>query len=110
MNKVAEPDLLQDPLQDRDSRLLLLRRMMVPIFSFAALATMLVCIILLGALAPSRTASFIEAGLTGCMIVTVLLFSMEVRLETPIMRFFAVLGFAWVCILFGMTTLDYMTR
>ena len=85
-------------------------RMRVPTFAFVALMLFLAAIVLLGALAPSRTASWIEAGLTICMVLTVLLFSMEVRADTPIVRFFSGLGFAWVCILFGMTLLDYLTR
>jgi hypothetical protein len=43
---------------------------------------------------PSRTASYLEAALALCMIVTVLLFSMEVREDAPLMRFYASLG-AW---------------
>lgn len=84
--------------------------MRVPVFAFAALLLFLAAIVLLGALAPSRMASFIEIGLAVCMILTVLLFSMEVRLEAPLMRFFSLLGFAWVCILFGMVLLDYLSR
>ena len=85
-------------------------KMRVPVFSFVVLLVCLAGIILLGALVPSRTASFIEAGLTVCMIGTVLLFSMEVREEAPLMRFFSLLGFAWVLVLFGMTLLDYLSR
>ena len=92
------------------ARRALWQRMRVPTFAFVALMLFLAAIVLLGALAPSRTASFIEIGLVACMILTVLLFSMEVRLETPLMRFFALMGFAWVGILFGMVLLDYLSR
>ncbi len=85
-------------------------RMRVPVFAFAALLCFLAAIVLLGQLAPSRTASFIEAGLTLCMILTVLLFSMEVRLESALTRFYAGLGFCWLTILVAMTMLDYWTR
>ena len=44
------------------------------------------------------------------MILTVLLFAMDVRLESPLMRFYALLGFCWLTILLGMTMLDYWTR
>ncbi len=86
------------------------QKMRVPVFVFAALLGFLAVIVLLGALVPGRTASFIEAGVTLCMILTVLLFSMEVRLETPLMRLFAMLGFCWLTILLGMTMVDYWTR
>jgi cytochrome c oxidase subunit 4 len=86
------------------------RHMRVPVFTFAALLGLLACIVLLGALAPSRTASFLEAGLTLCMILTVLIFSMEVREEAPLMRFYAGLGFCWLTILVAITMVDYLTR
>ena len=86
------------------------RHMRVPVFAFAALLCFLAGIILLGALVPSSVASYLEAGLTLCMMVTVLLFTMEVREERPLLRFFSLLGFAWVLVLFGMTMLDYVTR
>ena len=102
----AEPD----PLHDRAARALLLRRMRVPIFSFVALLVMLAAIVLLGWFTPSGVTSYIVAGITLCMILTVLLFSMEVREETGLTRFFAAIGFCWLGILFLMTMLDYLTR
>ena len=84
--------------------------MRVPVFAFAALLGFLAAIVLLGALVPGRTASFIEAGLTLCMIGTVLLFSMEVREEAPLLRFYAALGFCWLTILLAVTMIDYVTR
>ncbi len=84
--------------------------MRVPVFAFVALLGFLAGIVLLAQLVPSRTASFIEAGLTLCMILTVLLFSMEVRRETPLLRFYASLGFCWLTILLAMTMVDYWTR
>ena len=84
--------------------------MRVPVFAFVALLGFLACIVLLGALVPGRTASFIEAGLTLCMIGTVLLFSMEVKEEAPLMRFYAVLSFMWLTVLLGMVMVDYLTR
>ena len=101
-----EDSILRDPAARRE----LARRMRVPVFAFVALMLFLTAIVLLGAAMPSRAASFIEIGLSVCMILTVLLFSMEVRLEAPLTRLFALLGFAWVCILFGMVLLDYLSR
>lgn len=84
--------------------------MRVPVFAFAALLIFLVIIVGLGYFVPGRTASFIEAGLTLCMILTVLLFSMEVRLEASLLKFYAFLGFCWLAILVFMTMVDYVTR
>ncbi len=85
-------------------------KMRVPFFAFVALIGLLACIVLLGALVPGRTASYLEAGLTLCMIGTVLLFSMEVRDEAPLLRFYSFLGLCWLAVLLGMTMMDYATR
>ncbi len=106
MSAAADPDLIRDAA----ARRVFLRRMLVPLASFAALLALLGCIVLLGALAPSSAASWIEIGLTVCMALIVLLASMEVTTEPPLMRLFAGLGFVWVAILFGMTLLDYLSR
>ena len=95
---------------DAAARRALWLRMRVPVFAFAALLVFLAAIVALGQLMPSPLASWLVLGLTACMAVTVLLFSMEVREEAPLMRFFSLLGFAWVAILFGMTMVDYWTR
>jgi cytochrome c oxidase subunit 4 len=84
--------------------------MRVPTFSFVALVCFLVVIVALGALVPSRVASYLEAATTICMVFTVLLFSMEVREEPPLMRFYAALGFCWLAILCTVTMVDYWTR
>ena len=86
------------------------RHMRVPAFSFVALLVFLAAIITTGQLFPSSAGSWIIVGLTVCMAITVVLFSMEIREEAPLTRFFSVLGFAWVAILFGMTLVDYLTR
>ncbi len=44
------------------------------------------------------------------MVVTILLFSMEVRHEPPLVKLFAGIGFFWVGILFTMTLVDYLSR
>ena len=84
--------------------------MRVPVFAFVALLGFLACIVLLGAFLPGRATSFLVVGLTLCMVGTVLLFSMEVRHEAPLLRFYSVLGFMWLAILVGMTMLDFVTR
>ena len=84
--------------------------MRVPVFAFAALLVFLAVIVGLGWFVPGRTTSFIEAGLTLCMVLTVLLFSMEVREEASLLKFYSFLGFCWLSILMFMTMVDYITR
>ena len=84
--------------------------MRVPVFSSVALLVFLAGLVGLGWFMPGRTATFIEAGLTLCMILTVLLFSMEVREEGSLMRLYSFLGFCWLAILVSMTMVDYLTR
>ncbi len=94
------------PEQRREIR----RQMRVPFFAFMVLLSCLAGVILLGALAPSRTSAIIELALLVVMVLTVLLFTMEVRDEASLLRFFSGLGFIWVGTLFMMTMLDYLTR
>jgi cytochrome c oxidase subunit 4 len=84
--------------------------MRVPVFAFVALVLFLAAIVIVGWFFPSRTGSFIVAGLTLCMILTVLLFSMEVREESSLAKFYSFLGFCWLMILLCMTMVDYITR
>ena len=44
------------------------------------------------------------------MVLVVLIFSMELIHEPPLMRLFSAISFFWVAILFSMTLLDYLTR
>ena len=84
--------------------------MRVPAFAAGSLLCFLLAIVLLGTIAPGRAASFIEAGLAICKMLTVLLFSMEVRNQPDLMRLYACFGFAWLSVLAGMTMVDYWTR
>ena len=86
------------------------REMRVPTFAFAALLLFLGGIVLLGSLAPSRISSGLEFALLVCMALTVLLFSMEVRDEKPLTRFFSAFGFIWVGVLVSLLMVDYLTR
>ncbi|MDQ2803510.1 MAG: oxidase [Pseudomonadota bacterium] len=96
-------------ISDEDKRVLW-RHMRKPAITFVALLVMLGVIVLLGAFLPFSKAWIIEASVATLMVVTVLLFSMEVLEEAPLMRVFAGLGFFWVAILFGITLIDYLTR
>lgn len=86
------------------------RQMRAPTFACVALMVMLGVIVLLGSLAPSHVSSIIEFSLLVAMVLTVLLFTMEVREEDALMRFFAFVGFCWAAALFSLVMLDYLTR
>ncbi len=85
-------------------------RMKVPAISFAVLMGLLAINILLGATMPFEKVWIVEALVLATMVVVVLLFSMEIIHEPPLIRLYAVLGFCWVAILFTMTLIDYLTR
>ncbi|WP_428484788.1 hypothetical protein [Rhodopila sp.] len=93
-----------------EDRQTFMHHMRTPIFACVALLLMLGCNVVLGAWLPFRRAWIIEAVIAVCMVVTVLLFSMDVGEEPPLHRFYAALGFCWVFILFSITMIDYLTR
>ncbi|MGI4747709.1 MAG: hypothetical protein ACRYGI_00040 [Janthinobacterium lividum] len=93
-----------------DNRRLLWSKMRTPAIVLVVLLLLLATIVLLGAWLPFRQAWIIEAAVTLAMVGTVLIVSMELGSEPPIIRFFAVIGFFWVAILFAMTLVDYFTR
>ena len=84
--------------------------MRVPTYTFLALMVLLGGVVLLGATLPFPHAWIIEAVLVVTMVVVVLLFSMELLQEPPLMGVFAAIGFIWVMILMGVTVIDYLTR
>ena len=87
-----------------------LRRMRTPLYGFAALMLLLGTNVLLGAITPFHGVWIAEALVLAVMVAVVLLFSMEILHEPPLVRLFSVLGFCWVGILFAMTLIDYLTR
>lgn len=101
---MVDLDLSED--QKRDIK----ARMRVPTISFAALIVLLAINILLGATIPFEKVWILETLVLATMVVVVLLLSMEVINEPPLIRLYAVLGFCWVSILFTMTLIDYLTR
>ena len=103
-HRVSDP-LPGEPLVTPD----FLRAMRVPLIVFASLLALLGGNLLLGRIAFAG-GGFVEAAVAGVMVLLVLLFSMELTTEPPIIRFFGVLGFLWVAIMFGMTLTDYLTR
>ncbi len=84
--------------------------MRTPLLSFVALMMLLATNVTLGAALPFRAVWMIEALVVVCMVLIVLLVSMELLHEPPLIRLFSALGFFWVCIMFGMTLLDYLSR
>lgn len=94
----------------RDERGDFVRRMKVPVFAFAGLLILLAVNVALGVLMPFPSVWIVELAVAVAMIVVVLLFSMEILHEPPLMRLFSLLGFCWVGILFTMTLIDYLTR
>ena len=86
------------------------RHMRLPVRSFVMLLCLLGITVLCGATLPVRWIWIVEMLSTLAMVVIVLAVSMEVTHEPPLIRLFAVVGFFWVCILFGMTLVDYLFR
>ena len=99
-------DLDLDDDQKRDIK----ARMKVPTISFTVLMALLAINVLLGATIPFEKVWILETVVLVTMVVVVLLLSMEVIHEPPLIRLYAVLGFCWVSILFTMTLIDYLTR
>lgn len=93
-----------------DERRLFWRHMRVPFAAFVALLALLAVNVALGALLPFRDVWAVELGVATVMVAVVLLFSMEVVHEPPLVRLFSGLGFIWVGILIGMTMVDYLSR
>ncbi len=94
----------------RDDWQILWRHMRPPALSFVILMLLLGVNVTLGATLPFTWAYIIEGVVVVCMVLTVLLVSMEVLHEPPLMRLFAGLGFFWVAIMFTMTLVDYLSR
>ena len=87
-----------------------LRRMRRPLLAFGLLTGLLALNVALGALVTAPHIWMVQLGVALLMLVTVMILSMDVLHEPPLMRLFAVLGFCWAGILFAMTLIDYLTR
>ncbi|GJE37331.1 oxidase [Methylobacterium persicinum] len=93
-----------------DDRARLRRRMRTPVLTFLALLSLLAVNVTLGATLPFAHVWALEIAVVGVMVALILLVSMEVRKEPPLIRLFSGLGFFWVCIMVGMTLTDYLAR
>lgn len=81
-----------------------------PILTFIGMMALLAINALTGWLQPFPQVWILNLGVLVLMVATVLMFSMEVIQEPALIRFFSVLGFCWVAILFTMTLIDYTSR
>lgn len=88
----------------------LVDRMRTPILTFVALIGLLSINTFVGWCQFFPQTWMLNIGVLVLMIGVVLLFSMEVIKDPPLVRFFSVLGFCWVGILFAMVLIDYTTR
>ena len=101
---------MRTPEFTAEQRRAIWRQMRAPTYAFVALMVFLGIVVLLGALAPSRISSIVEFAILVAMVLTMLLFSMELREEAALIRFFSMIGFAWVAVLFALLMVDYLTR
>ena len=85
-------------------------RMDMPLRVFGGLLLCLGTMVLLGATASAPWIWVIEVAVLLVMVVVTMLYAMEVKDDLPLMRLWSVVGFAWLCILFGMVLIDYLTR
>ncbi len=88
----------------------LMHRMREPLLTFAGLLGLLTLNAITGWFQFFLHTWGLNLGVLVIMIVVVLLFSMEVVKDPPLVRFFSALGFCWVGILFAMVLIDYVTR
>ncbi|GJD60405.1 oxidase [Methylobacterium frigidaeris] len=93
-----------------DERRILWQHMREPVLTAFALLVMLGINVALGATLPFPHVWVVELLVAAVMVATILLFSMEVRHEPPLVKLFAGIGFFWVGILFTMTLVDYLSR
>lgn len=91
-------------------RATLARHLRTPVLTFLALLTLLAVNVALGATLPFEKVWIVELLVVTAMAALVILVSMEVIREKPLVRLFAGIGFVWVAILFAMTLTDYLAR
>ncbi len=103
---------MRNPIRDLslEDRALLRRHMRKPVLTFLALLALLAVNVALGATVPLAYTWALELAVVTVMVALILLVSMEVLKEPPLVKLFSVLGFFWVAILVGMTLTDYLAR
>ena len=93
-----------------EDRALLRRRLRTPVLTFLTLLALLAVNVTLGATRPFAQVWIVELLVVAVMVALILLVSMEVIREPPLIRLFSALGFFWVAILVGMTLTDDLAR
>lgn len=93
-----------------EDRALLRRRLRTPVLTCLTLLALLAVNVTLGATRPFAQVWIVELLVVAVMVALILLVSMEVIREPPLIRLFSALGFFWVAILVGMTLTDYLAR
>lgn len=93
-----------------DQKRELAHRMRTPVITFIGLMGLLTLNAITGWFQFFPNTWGLNLGVLVLMVAVVLLFSMEVIKDPPLVRFFSVLGFCWVGILFTMVLIDYTTR
>ncbi|MEE7474891.1 oxidase [Methylobacterium hispanicum] len=103
---------MRNPIRDLspEDRALFRRHMRKPVLTFLALLGLLAVNVALGATVPFAYTWALELAVVTVMVALILLVSMEVLKEPPLVKLFSVLGFFWVAILVGMTLTDYLAR
>ncbi len=103
---------MRNPIRDLspEDRALFRRHMREPVLTFLALLGLLAVNVALGATVPFAYTWALELAVVTVMVALILLVSMEVLKEPPLVKLFSVLGFFWVAILVGMTLTDYLAR
>ena len=88
----------------------ILRRMRVPLACFVGLIVLLGVNLGLSVFFTFPHLAIAQLLVLVVMVSIVLLYSMEIVHEPPLIRLFSIVGFCWVAILFAMTFVDYTTR
>ena len=101
---------MQGPLFTDAQKRAFITRMNIPLRVFVGLILSLGTMVLLGATTPASWIWTVEVAVLLVMVTVTMLYAMEVKDDVPLMRMWSVVGFAWLCILFGMVLIDYLTR
>ena len=85
-----------DGLFSGDGRRAFLRAMNMPLRVFVGLLLLLGTNVMLGVWRPFPEVWIVELGVLAAMIAVTLLFAMEIREETPLIRMWSMVGFCWL--------------
>lgn len=86
------------------------RALLPPVLTLIALLGLLLLDSLLGYFFIAGHIWILEVFVSIAMVAVVLVMSMEGRTDPALMRLFTGIGFFWLCILVGLSMVDYTTR